>query len=264
MGDAAVNRVPPLAGKHALVTGVSRGIGLAIAKALQAHGASITLTGRDQTSLEKALSALRGNVGAIAMDVANFPSVKDAFVLAKQQRGPVDILINNAGQVSSQPFGKTDEVTWHNTLEVNLSGVFYCTQCVLPEMLAAGWGRVINVASTAGLVGYAYVAAYCASKHGVIGMTRALAKELATNPITVNAVCPGYTETDMVKHAVATIQRKTGRSEQEARAAVTANNPQGRLVQPEEVANCVMWLCLPGSESITGQALSISGGEVMS
>ena len=252
-----------LLGKHALVTGGSRGIGYAVAQALLAHGARVTITGRDQAVLEAAAKSLGGGVYTVPMDVAQPQSVKEGFALAKRQCGAVDILINNAGQVSSQPFAKTDEEIWQRTLDVNLSGVFRCTQIVLPGMLAGGWGRVVNIASTAGLVGYAYVAAYCASKHGVIGLTRALAKELSAKPISVNAVCPGYTETDMVRQAVATIQRKTGRTQEEARAAVTASNPQGRLIQPEEVANCVMWLCLPGSESVTGQAISVSGGEVM-
>jgi NAD(P)-dependent dehydrogenase (short-subunit alcohol dehydrogenase family) len=252
-----------LSGKHALVTGGGRGIGYAVAQALVAHGAKVSITGRDQKVLDDAVTRLGGEAYAVPMDVAQSQSVKDGFAMAVQQHGPIGILINNAGQVSSQPFAKTDEEIWQRTLDVNLSGVFRCTQMALPGMLAAGWGRVVNIASTAGLVGYAYVAAYCASKHGVIGLTRALVKELALKPVTVNAVCPGYTETDMVRQAVATIQRKTGRSEEEARAAVTASNPQGRLVQPEEVANAVMWLCLPGSESVTGQAISVSGGEVM-
>ncbi len=252
-----------LSGKHALVTGGGRGIGYAVAQSLVAHGARVSITGRDQAALDNAVTRLGSEAYAVPMDVAQPQSVKEGFALAKQRCGPVDILINNAGQVSSQSFTKTDEEIWQRTLDVNLSGVFRCTQIALPDMLASGWGRVVNIASTAGLLGYAYVAAYCASKHGVIGLTRALAKELAMKPITVNAVCPGYTETGMVRQAVATIQRKTGRTEAEARAAVTASNPQGRLVQPEEVANCVMWLCMPGSESVTGQAISVSGGEVM-
>jgi len=260
-----MNTAENLASKHALVTGGSRGIGLAIAHALLAHGARVTITGRDKTSLNSAIDELRG-VGAVesvAMDVSDAQSVKDGFAVAKQHGGSIDILINNAGQVTSTPFAKTDESLWHRTLEVNLSGVFHATHAALPDMLDRGWGRIVNIASTAGLVGYAYVVAYCASKHGVVGLTRALARELATKGITVNAVCPGYTETDIVREAVATIQRKTGKSEEEARAAITASNPQGRLVRPKEVANCVMWLCLPGSESITGQAISVSGGEVM-
>lgn len=255
--------VLPLTGKHALVTGGGRGIGYSVAQALLAQGASVTITGRDEATLGQALHRLGERARGIPMDVARSESVKAGFDRARLELGAIDILINNAGQVTSQPFGKTEEAVWQRTLDVNLSGVFHCTQCALPDMLQRGWGRVVNVASTAGLVGYAYVAAYCASKHGVIGLTRALARELATKAITVNAVCPGYTETDMVRQAIATIERKTGRSEQDARAAVTASNPQGRLVQPEEVANCVLWLCLPGSESITGQALSVSGGEVM-
>jgi len=250
-----------LQGRHALVTGGSRGIGLAIARALSGAGVNVTVTGRDRTSLDRAAKELGAH--AVLMDVTEAQSVSEAMTQARKVHGVIHVLINNAGQVSSQPFGKTDAEVWRRTLDVNLSGVFHCTQAALPDMLAAGWGRIINIASTAGLVGYAYVAAYCASKHGVIGLTRALAKELASKPITVNAVCPGYTETDIVQEAIATIVRKTGRTADEARAAMTASNPQGRLVTPDEVANCVMWLCLPGSEAVTGQSLSISGGEVM-
>lgn len=250
--------------KHVLVSGGSRGIGFAIAQRFVTEGARVSITGRDLAAVNASAARLGGNSAAFAMDVESSDSVMAAFDLAQQHHGAVDILINNAGQVSSQPFAKTGEDLWLHILNVNLTGVFRCTQAALPGMLSTGWGRIVNIASTAGLIGYAYVAAYCASKHGVIGLTRALAKELAAKPITVNAVCPGYTETDMVQSALATIQRKTGRSEQEARAAIVANNPQGRLVTPEEVAHCVLWLCQPGSESVTGQAISVSGGEVMS
>jgi NAD(P)-dependent dehydrogenase (short-subunit alcohol dehydrogenase family) len=246
-----------LTGKHALVTGGSRGIGLAIARALVAAGARVTITGRDMATLEATARALGAT--AIAMDVANAESVQAAFAKA----GAVDILVNNAGQAESAAFGKTDAALWQRMLDVNLSGTFHCTQAALPAMLAQRWGRVVNVASTAGLMGYRYVAAYCAAKHGVIGMTRALALEVATKGVTVNAVCPGFTDTDIVREAVANIAAKTGRTEDEARADLALGNPQQRLVQVDEVANAVLWLCLPQSGAMNGQALAVAGGEVM-
>jgi NAD(P)-dependent dehydrogenase (short-subunit alcohol dehydrogenase family) len=148
-------------------------------------------------------------------------------------------------------------------MAVNLDGTFHCTQAALPGMLAGGWGRIVNIASTAGLFGYGYVTAYCAAKHGVVGLTRALALEVATKGVTVNAVCPGYTDTDIVKETVANIAAKTGRTPEEAQSELTSRNPQKRLIRPEEVANAVAWLCLPGSEAITGQAIAVAGGEVM-
>lgn len=234
-----------LAGKHALVTGGTRGIGAAIARALAAAGARVTVTGRES--------------GDIRMDVADPASVRTAFALA----GPVDILVNNAGQAGSASFGRTDEALWQRMLDVNLSGTFHCTQAALPAMLDAGWGRIVNVASTAGLTGYRYVAAYCAAKHGVIGMTRALALEVAARGVTVNAVCPGFTDTDIVRDAVANIVARTGRSEAQALAELASGNPQQRLVQVEEVANAVLWLCMPQSGAMNGQALAVAGGEVM-
>ena len=171
--------------------------------------------------------------------------------------------MNNAGQARSAPFLKTDAALWRSMMQVNLNGAFYCAQAALPGMLDASWGRIVNIASTAGLVGYSYVTAYCAAKHGVIGFTRALALEVATKGITVNSICPGFTETDMLKETLHNIVSKTGRTETEARAELAARNPQKRMVQPEEVANAVLWLCLPGSEAITGQAIAVAGGEVM-
>jgi NAD(P)-dependent dehydrogenase (short-subunit alcohol dehydrogenase family) len=190
-------------------------------------------------------------------------SVKSAFAAVRARFGRMDILVNNAGQAGSAPLGKTDLALWQRMLAVNLTGVFLCTREALPEMTARGAGRIVNVASTAGLVGYAYVAAYCAAKHGVVGLTRAAALDCAKTGVTVNAVCPGYTETDIVGAAVANIVAKTGKSEAEARAALVARNPQGRMVQPEEVAAAVLWLCLPASSSVTGQAIAVAGGEVM-
>jgi NAD(P)-dependent dehydrogenase (short-subunit alcohol dehydrogenase family) len=246
-----------LAGKHAMVTGGTRGIGAAIARALIGAGARVTVTGRDEASL--AAAAVHMGASFVAMDVAQPASVADAFAHA----GPLDILVNNAGQASSALFGKTDAALWQRMLDVNLSGTFYCTQAALPGMLERRWGRIVNVASTAGLTGYRYVAAYCAAKHGVIGMTRALALEVATKGVTVNAVCPGFTDTDIVAEAVANIMAKTGRSEDQARADLASGNPQQRLVQVDEVADAVLWLCMPQSGAMNGQSLAVAGGEVM-
>jgi NAD(P)-dependent dehydrogenase (short-subunit alcohol dehydrogenase family) len=175
----------------------------------------------------------------------------------------VQILINNAGQAASAPLIKTDEALWNRMLAVNLTGTYLCTRAVLPDMLQASSGRIVNIASTAGLRGYAYVTAYTASKHGVVGLTRALALEVAANGITVNAICPGYTDTDIVRNAVKTIVNQTGRSAEQARALLARTNPQHRLIQPQEVAQAAVWLCREDSASITGQCLTIAGGEVM-
>lgn len=258
-----------LQGHHALVTGGGRGIGAAIARRLLEEGASVTLVGRDCTALDAAMQALEplavdgAALGAAAADITDADEVAGAFAQATSERGPITVLINNAGQAHSAPFAKTDLALWQRMLDVNLTGTFLCTQAALPAMLEQGWGRIVNVASTAGLIGYGYVSAYCAAKHGVIGLTRALALELAPKGITVNAVCPGYTETDIVRDAVANIVGKTGRTEEQARAELAARNPQRRLVQPDEVADAVAWLCRPSASAITGQAVPVAGGEVM-
>lgn len=249
-----------LVGQHAVVTGGGSGIGAAIAEALLRNGARVTLMGRDLARLDAqraALSAL-GEVACVSVDVGNEAAVANAF----EEAGAVDILINNAGQAQAAPFAHTDMALWQSMLDVNLTGVFLCTRAVLPGMLARGAGRIVNVASTAGQIGYAYVAAYCAAKHGVIGLTRALALEVATKGITVNAVCPGYTETELLRASLDQITSKTSRSEQEARNILLRHNPQNRFVSPEEVANAALWLCMPGSAAITGQSVSVSGGEV--
>jgi NAD(P)-dependent dehydrogenase (short-subunit alcohol dehydrogenase family) len=248
-----------LQGKHAIVTGASRGIGLAIARTLHAHGARVTLMARDAEALRAAALALGGEANWQVADVTDQASVTDAFARV----GSADILVNNAGQAASSPFMKTDAALWQRMLDANLNGAFRCIQAALPAMLDAGWGRIVNVASTAGLTGYRYVAAYCAAKHGLVGLTRALALELASKGITVNVVCPGYTETGIVQEAVANIVRKTGRSPDAARAELAAANPQGRLVKPEEVAHAVAWLCMPDAAAMNGQAIAVAGGELM-
>jgi NAD(P)-dependent dehydrogenase (short-subunit alcohol dehydrogenase family) len=249
-----------LAGKHAIVTGGSRGIGAVITSALLAHGARVTVLSRSTSRNDDPAST---NCYDVSADVTDASSVVRSFEQARSHFGPIAILINNAGQAASAPFLKTDAALWRRMHAVNLDGTFHSSQAALPDMLAAGWGRIVNVASTAGLTGFGYITAYCASKHAVIGLTRALALEVAMKGITVNAVCPGYTDTDMVKDTIANIVAKTGRTADQALAELTARNPQRRLIKPEEVANAVAWLCLPGTEAITGQAIAISGGEVM-
>ncbi|MFL6708733.1 MAG: SDR family NAD(P)-dependent oxidoreductase [Massilia sp.] len=254
-----------LAGRHALVTGGGRGIGLAIASTLLRQGARVTITGRSADTLAAAASRLAalGAIHAVTMDVADHESVTRGFETAHAHFGPVTILVNNAGQAASSPFLKTSSEVFQQMLAVNLTGAWHCMQAALPAMLEARWGRIVNVASTAGLTGYGYVSAYCAAKHGVVGLTRALALEVASKGVTVNAVCPGYTETDIVREAVANIVAKTGRSEQEAFNELASANPQRRMVQPEEVADAVVWLCMPGASAMNGQAIAVAGGEVM-
>ena len=254
----------PLAGRHALVTGGGRGIGAAIAAVLAAEGARVTLLGRRAETLQQALATLPGaGHGVVAADVADPQQVGEAFARARERAGPIAILVNNAGQAESAPFARTSVELWQQMLAVNLTGTFVCCQAALADLLASGHGRIVNVASTAGLRGYAYVAAYAAAKHGVIGLTRSLALELARKSVTVNAVCPGYTETDILRESIANVVAKTGRTEAQARAEFAASNPQGRIVQPLEVADAVRWLCGDTAAAITGQAISVSGGEVM-
>ncbi len=261
--------------RHALITGAGSGIGAAIALQLAQAGCRLTLCGRSQERLQRQAEALRAQVPHLAvriapMDVSDMASVQAAVQQAHASLGAVNILVNNAGQAHSQPFAKTDATLWHQMLNVNLTGTYHCIQAVLPGMLEAASvpgggtpGRIVNIASTAGLKGYAYVSAYVAAKHGVVGLTKALALELARKGVTVNALCPGYTDTDIVQEAVHNISAKTGKSETEARQALATRNPQQRLVQPHEVARSVLWLCAAGSDAINGQAIAIDGGEMV-
>ena len=248
---------------HALVTGGGRGIGAAVARRLAGDGFRVTVLGRRLEGVQALAAEDVERFHAVAADVTDPDQVGRAMAEARRRFGPVTALVNNAGQARSAPFAKMDLALWQDMLAVNLTGTMVCTQAVLADLLAAGSGRIVNVASTAGLVGYGYVSAYCAAKHGVIGLTRSLALELAGKGITVNAVCPGYTETDIIKESIDRIVATTGRSADEARAEFVKSNPQGRLVQPVEVADAVAWLCGPGAAAVTGQSISVSGGEVM-
>jgi NAD(P)-dependent dehydrogenase (short-subunit alcohol dehydrogenase family) len=249
-----------ITGKHALVTGGGTGVGRAIALALAETGVAVTICGRRKEQLAAVADASK-RIYAIAADVTDEAAMTVLYAEAEKARGPVDIVVANAGMSGSSPAQRTSLGDWQRTLDVNLTGSFLTVKPALAGMTSAKSGRVVFVASTAGLKGYAYVAPYVAAKHGVVGLMRALATELARTGVTVNAVCPGFVETDMLEESVRRIVDKTGRTVEQARASLAATNPQGRFIQPQEVAAAVLWLCSDAAGSITGQAISLSGGE---
>jgi NAD(P)-dependent dehydrogenase (short-subunit alcohol dehydrogenase family) len=250
-----------LAGRHALITGGGTGIGAAIARALTGAGASISIIGRRRAPLDEVAAGLE-NAVAIAADVTRENDCKAMTSAARRIHGPIDIVIANAGMADSAPIAKIDLAHWQRTIDVNLTGAFLTVKSALADITrknSVTAGRIVFIASTAGLKGYPYVAAYCAAKHGVVGLARALSVELAPTGVTVNAICPGYADTPLLANAAAKIAAKTGRPAEEVRSAFARENDKGRLISPEEVAQKVLWLCLPGADAINGQAISISG-----
>jgi len=253
--------------RRVLVTGATRGIGAAIARALAAAGWHVTLAGRARAALEEVRVTLPIAEGlahdCVELDVTDAGSVARAFAEVHARGGALQALVNNAGAVETGPMVRLPLETWDRMLAVNLTGAFLCTQAALPPMIAARAGRIVNIASTAGQKGYAYCTAYAAAKHGVLGMTRSLALEVAAQGLSVNAVCPGYTDTAIVRDGVARIVAATGRSEADAMSTFSQSSPLKRLVEPDEVAATVLWLCGDAPAAFTGQAMSVSGGEVM-
>lgn len=249
-----------LVGQHAFISGGGSGIGAVIALTLADAGLKVTIAGRREASLAETAKRHPG-IGRVTGDVRNRDSVTAMLAKATEAHGSPDIVIANAGAAASKPFQRMQASDLQEMLDVNLLGVFHLWQAALPAMIGKGQGRLIAIASTAALKGYSYVSAYCAAKHGVLGLARALALELARTGVTVNAVCPGYTETAMLEDALANIMAKTGRGRTEAEGILKASNPQGRFIQPAEIAQAVLWLCNADAGAVTGQAISISGGE---
>ena len=251
----------PFSQRTALVTGGGRGIGQAIAARLGQGGARVVVAGRTQTEID-AVAKETGGV-ALRVDLGERADISRALKVLADEVGRVDILVNNAGIAASAPYDRTTDEVWDRTFQINVHAAFALTRALVPAMVKAGFGRVINVASNAGRMGYAYTTAYCAAKHAMVGMTRALAAEIARTPVTVNAVCPGWVETRMVEEATSRIAGKTGRSQDDARATLAAMSPQNRLMEANEVAHLVASLCAVEARGIHGQAIPIDGGQVM-
>ena len=253
-----------LDGRHALVTGGGSGIGAAIARALVEAGAAVTIAGRDKSKLEAMARSLK--CATAVADVTREADCTAMVDAARERLGPLDIVIANAGAAESAPFARIDSAHWQRMVDVNLTGAFNTARAAIADLTRAGAGeggrRLIFIASTAALKGYPYVAAYVAAKHGVLGLARALSAELATTGVTVNAVCPGFTDTPLLEASVAAISAKTKRPADDARAALAKDNAHNRLIAPEEVAGTVLWLCTAAASSINGQAIAISGGQV--
>ena len=249
-----------LAGRHALVTGGGTGIGAAIATTLARAGALVTICGRRQRPLQT-IAEEDSNIRAMTADVTDETSVAKVYQQAEADGEPIDIVVANAGMAESAPAHKTSLDLWTRTLNVNLTGAFLTVKPALAGMRERGRGRIVFIASTAGLKGYAYVAPYVAAKHGVVGLARALAVETAATGITVNAVCPGFTDTPMLNQSIRHIVETTKRNEADVRADLAQHNAQARFIQPKEVADVVFWLCSDAGAAVTGQAIAVSGGE---
>lgn len=241
---------------HVVITGGGTGVGAEVAQQFARAGYAVTIMGRTEATLQAQ------GLSYQVCDVTDVASVAAAFDAARAQLGPITVVVANAGAATSVPFAKMTAADLTSMIDVNLGGVFNVWQAAFPDMKAAGTGRMIAIASTAGLKGYAYVSGYCAAKHGVVGLTRALAQELAATGITVNAICPGFIETPMLERSIANIVDKTGLTAEDAARSLTKGNPQRRFIQTDEIAGTALWLCSDAARSVNGQALSISGGEI--